>query len=61
VIFEGIFYGPEPFDYIDPKLPTSIREGLEKSHKRYGHMDSFDTMIKVTRVIEAAKAPYNRL
>jgi hypothetical protein len=55
VILEGVFYGPEPFDNIDPKLPASIRERLEKSHKRYGHMDSFDSMIEVTRVVEAAK------
>ena len=35
VILEGVFYGPEPFDKIDPKLPASIKERLEKSHKRY--------------------------
>jgi hypothetical protein len=57
VILEGIFYGPEPFDKIDPKLPTSIKEKLDKSHKRYGHMDSFDTMINVTRVVETSKVP----
>jgi hypothetical protein len=38
-----------------PKLPAKLREGLEKSHQRYGHLDSFDTMIRVTRVIEAAE------
>jgi hypothetical protein len=55
VILEGVFYGPEPFDKIDPKLPASIKERLEKSHKRYGHMDSFDAMIEVTRVVEVIK------
>jgi hypothetical protein len=55
VILEGIFYGPEPFKNIDPKLPAKLREGLEKSHKRYGHLDSFDTMITVTRVVDATE------
>ena|SRR5712692_6145648 len=57
VILEGVFYGPEPFDKIDPNLPASIREKLKKSHKRYGHMGSFDTMINVTRVVETSKVP----
>lgn len=56
VILEGVFYGPEPFENIDPKLPTLIKERLEKSHKRYGHMGSFDTMIEVTRVVKAGQA-----
>jgi hypothetical protein len=55
VILEGVFYGPEPFNNIDAKLPAKLREGLEKSHKRYGHLDSFDTMITVTRVVAAAE------
>jgi hypothetical protein len=54
-VFEGVFYGPEPFKNVDPKLPDSIRVPLEKSHKRYGHMDSFDAMIEVTRVVEASE------
>lgn len=57
VIFEGVFYGPEPFgkDEIDPRLPAKIREWIEKSHRRYGHMSAFDTMIEVTRVVEASR------
>jgi hypothetical protein len=55
VILEGVFYGPAPFDNIDPKLPAKLREWLEKSHKRYGHLDSFDTMISVSRVVETTK------
>jgi len=51
VTLEGVFYGPETFDKIDPKLPASIRERLEKSHKKYGHMGTFDTMIEVTKVL----------
>lgn len=56
VIIEGIFYGPAPLDKIDPALPERIRKGLEQSHKRYGHLDSFDTMINITRVIKVDKA-----
>lgn len=56
VIIEGIFYGPAPFEKIDPKLPEKIRKGLEQSHQRYGHLDSFDTMINVTRVIKVDRA-----
>lgn len=55
VVLEGVFYGPAPFGNIDPRLPASIRERLMKSHKRYGHMNSFDSMIKVSRVIAAGQ------
>jgi len=51
VIFEGTFFGPEPFDEIDPKLPESVRQRLANSHKRYGHMDSFDASLKVLKII----------
>ena len=43
VTLEGVFYGPEPFDQIDPKLPVSIREKLQKSHK------GTDTWVHSTR------------
>ena len=57
VVFEGVFYGPEPFENneINPRLPPKIREWLEKSHRRYGHQGAFDTMFDVTRVLEASK------
>jgi hypothetical protein len=55
VVFEGIFYGPEPFDSIDPRLPTPLRDALKKSHKMYGHMNSFDSMIEVTKVVKASE------
>lgn len=57
VILEGVFYGPEPYKNVDPRLPSSIREQLKRSHKHYGHMDSFKTMIEVTKIIEAAEVP----
>ena len=55
VQLEGVFYGPELYTDVDPKLPPAIRERLEKSPRHYGHMDSMDTMISVTRVIEASE------
>jgi hypothetical protein len=55
VVLEGVFYGPEVYQNVDPKLPPAIRERLEKSPRRYGHMDTFQSMIDVTRVIEATK------
>lgn len=55
VVLEGVFYGPEPYgDEVDPKLPPQIRERLEKAPKRYGHMSALESMIEVTRVVEAA-------
>jgi hypothetical protein len=43
LVFEGIFFGPEPFDEIDPKLPEPIRQRLAK--------DSFDASLKVLNII----------
>jgi hypothetical protein len=53
VILEGFFYGPEPFDDIDPRLPESVKQALKRSHRRYGHMDSFDTKLEVIKIISA--------
>jgi hypothetical protein len=55
VVFVGVFYGPELYQNVDPKLPAAIRERLQKSPRRYGHMDSFESMIDVTRVVEASE------
>jgi len=57
VVLEGVFYGPEVYKNVDPNLPPAIRERLEKSPRRYGHMDSFQSMIDVTRVIEVSEVP----
>jgi hypothetical protein len=54
VVLEGVFYGPEVYQHVDPKLPPAIRERLEKAPRRYGHMDAFQSMIDVMRVIEAS-------
>lgn len=56
VVFEGVFYGPEPYgEKVDPKLPGPLRERFEKAPRRYGHMDMFETEIEVTRVLQVAK------
>jgi hypothetical protein len=57
VVFEGMFYGPEPIK-IDPRLPAAIKKRLKGAKRRYGHMDSFETMIRVTSVkyVEAVSA-----
>jgi hypothetical protein len=56
VIFEGVFHGPEPYtDSEIDRTPPSLRERFKRGHRRYGHMDAFDSMIDVTRVIEASE------
>jgi hypothetical protein len=52
VVLEGVFYGPEPYQDIDPRMPQGIRKQLEKAQRRYGHMDMFENMIEVTKVVE---------
>ena len=49
VVFEGTFFGPEPVP-IDPKLPPALKVKLRGMNRRYGHLDAFETMIRVTAV-----------
>ncbi|MCM3869728.1 MAG: hypothetical protein ND895_03370 [Pyrinomonadaceae bacterium] len=56
VIFEGTFFGPEPF-HIDPKLPAPIKEKLQGASRHYGHLDAFETMIRVTVVRHVEEVP----
>jgi hypothetical protein len=56
VIFEGIFYGPETVE-IDPKLPQYLKDKLAGSKRQYGHMNSLETMIEVTRIKQVEKVP----
>jgi hypothetical protein len=60
VVFEGIFYGPEPVQ-VDPKLPNWIKEAFKDSKQRYGHMNSLDTMIEVTAIKEVEEVPVSTL
>jgi hypothetical protein len=54
VIFEGVFHGPEPYTESEiDRTPPQLRDLFRKGHRRYGHMDAFDSMIEVTRVVEA--------
>lgn len=43
----GVFHGPEPYQNVDPKLPAPIRERLERSLRRYGHMGGWDNEFQV--------------
>jgi hypothetical protein len=52
VTVEGTIQGPEPVK-IDPKLPDWLKDRFKGSSKRYGHLDSLEMMIEVTRVVEA--------
>lgn len=56
VVFQGTFFGPEPVE-IDPKLPQYIKDKLAGTKRRYGHMDSLETMIEVTAIKDVQKAP----
>jgi hypothetical protein len=49
VVFEGTFFGPEPVP-IDPKLPQALKVKLRGMNRRYGHLDAFETMIRVSSV-----------
>jgi hypothetical protein len=37
---------------VDPKLPGWMRERLEGSTRRYGHLNSFETMMQIERVFQ---------
>ena len=56
VIFEGTFFGPEPLD-VDPSLPQAIKDKLAGSKRRYGHLGSLESMLRVTRVEQVEKIP----
>jgi hypothetical protein len=56
VVVEGTFYGPELVQ-IDPKLPQWIKEKLNGTLTRYGHLGSYSTMIEVTRIITVEAVP----
>jgi len=58
VVFEGTFFGPEPLQ-IDPELPSLLKEKLSGATRRYGHLDSFKTMILVSAVKHVEKVPSN--
>jgi hypothetical protein len=51
VTVEGIIHGPEPLK-IDPKLPDWMKERFKDSTRRYGHLDSFDMMIEVVKIVQ---------
>jgi hypothetical protein len=56
VVVEGTFYGPE-LAQIDPKLPQWMKDKLNGTLTRYGHLGSYSTMIEVTKIISAEAVP----
>jgi hypothetical protein len=52
VTLEGTMRGPEPIK-VDPNLPVWLKDRFKNSAKRYGHLNSLEMMIEVTRIIEA--------
>jgi len=43
----GIFHGPEPPKFVDPKLPASLRERLERTQLGYGHLNGWSNEFQV--------------
>jgi hypothetical protein len=57
VEFEGVFYGPALNTDIDPRMPAPIRELLERAPRRYGHMDGYDYMIGLRKIVSVNPVP----
>jgi hypothetical protein len=52
VTIEGTMRGPEPLK-VDPKLPDWLKDRFKGATKRYGHLDSMEMMIEVTKIVAA--------
>lgn len=50
VTVEGTMHGGEPMQ-VDPRLPDWLKDRFKGSSQRYGHLNSFEMMIEVTRVL----------
>ena len=57
VVFEGVFYGPALNTDVDPRIPTPIREVLEKSPKQYGHLGAFAYMLHLNGILSVDPVP----
>ena len=49
----GIFHGPELPTNVDPKLPPDLRERLEQTPRRYGHLGGWPNQFQVICVEKA--------
>jgi len=56
VVVDGTFYGPEVAK-VDPKLPDWLKNELQGTPKRYGHLGAFDSMFRILAVVSAAPVP----
>jgi|SRR5579872_6926106 len=52
VTIEGTMRGPEPVK-VEPKLPDWLKDRFKGSSQRYGHLNAFEMMIEVAKVISA--------
>jgi len=55
VTVEGTMHAGEPVK-VDPKLPDWLKDRFKGSSQTYGHLGSFDMMIKVRKVVQAKDA-----
>jgi hypothetical protein len=53
VVVDGTFYGPEAAE-VDPKLPDWLKNELQGTPKRYGHLGAFTSMFRILVVVSAA-------
>ena len=53
VTIEGSFHGPE-FAPIDPRLPQPLQDKLKGLRQTYGHLNSFQFMIDLTKIIDSS-------
>jgi hypothetical protein len=52
VIVEGTVLGGEPIK-VDPHLPDWLKDSSKDSPERFSHLNSFDMMIEIDRVVSA--------
>jgi hypothetical protein len=57
VILEGVFHGPAPPTNVDPRLPATIRDALERSPQRYGHLGAYDYMLTLKKILDMSAVP----
>lgn len=55
VTVQGTLHGGEPVE-VDPKLPAWMKKRFKGVLKTYGHLNAFDMMIEVEKVIDAKSA-----
>src|SRR5258706_9122218 len=52
VTIEGTMHGPGPLN-VDPKLQDWLKDRFKGATLRYGHLDSMEMMVEVTKIVVA--------